>query len=270
MVACSGRRVPVGVDSALSAWTPRPGRPTKAVDSLERAGWDVACLRTFLHPLRTAPIRNHPDARVDENDIPVTGAPGSAARVWSVCLDVCARGEDSTWVDGILQQALEVTRDGFRTSALHDFTPGASVSHAVEDWFFVTSGGPALVDSQGRRHLLTKGGSLPVTSVAGPLVYAPQGVAWVDLETRQLHALESDAGVWDWSGAADTWFWGNVYLVDDAGRVTQQGLTWRNPDGTLGVRMLPIEITGYSTQMLPDGTPGTMAAVDPGLQLSCT
>jgi hypothetical protein len=209
-------------------------------------------------------IRNHPDAKVDENDIPVTGARGSAARVWSVCLDVCARGDDSTWVDGTVQQALEVTRDGFRTSALHDFTLGAGVSHAVDDWSFVTSGGPALVDSQGRRLLLTEGGSLPVTSVAGPLVYAPQGVAWVDLEARQLHALESDAGVWDWSGAADTWFWGNVYLVDDAGRVTQQGLTWRDPDGTFGVRMLPIEVTGYSTQMLPDGTPGTMAAVDPG------
>ena len=48
------------------------------------------------------------------------------------------------------------------------------------------------------------------------------------------------------------------------GDVVRQGLTWRNDDGSYGVRMLPVGVTDWSTQMLRSGVPGTMGAIDPG------
>ena len=205
-------------------------------------------------------VRNHPDAVVESgNDIPVTAAPGVGARVWSVCLADCSR--DTQQQFGELQWAVELTRDGFRTSALHPYTGAGNLSHAVGDWFVL---GNALVDGRGERRLLRTGEPLPVTAIDGPLVYASTGVAWVDLDARELHPIEGDALYWDWWGAADTWFWGNVYATNEAGDVVRQGLTWRDADGSHGVHVLPFGVTEWSTQMLRSGRPGTMGAIEPG------
>jgi hypothetical protein len=176
--------------------------------------------------------------------------------VWQVCLADCSR--ETQYQRGELQQALEVTADDFATSALHAVDSGGDISHAVDDRFVV---GGMLVDARGTERRLTVGDSRPVEEIAGPLVYA-SGLAWIDLDAWELHPILG-GGYWDWWGAGDTWFWGNVYDTDEQGDVIHHGLTWRNPDGSFGVRMLPIEHRGYSTQMLRSGDPGTMGAIEP-------
>ena len=208
-------------------------------------------------------VRSHPDAVIERsNDIPVTAAPGVAARMWTVCLADCSR--NTTYQEGEVQRALEVTSDDFRTSVLYPYAPpDPNISHVVDDWFALSSIKEAvLVNAQGEERSLTDGASVPVSDIAGPLVYSITGVAYVDLDAFELHPLQG-RGYWDWWGAGDTWFWGNVYLTDEQGNVRQQGLTWRNPDGSFGVRMLPIDFERYSTQMLQSRTPGTMGAIDP-------
>ncbi|WP_107771637.1 hypothetical protein [Nocardioides sediminis] len=210
-------------------------------------------------------IRSHPDAEAPRNSIPVTAAPGVAARVWSVCLADCSR--DTLHQEGELQEALEVSSDNFRTGALHPIgATGANISHVIGDWF-VTDGfaGATLVGSGGESRTLERGEPVVVTEIAGPLVYGVQGVAYVDLEARVLHPIESpDGSLWDWWGASDSWFWGSVSLADETGRWTRHGLTWRNPDGSFGVRMLPIGGGRSGFQMPRTGVPGTMAAIDFG------
>jgi hypothetical protein len=139
----------------------------------------------------------------------------------------------------------------------------SSVSHAADDRFVVIGPGKAIVDSRGSRDQLTEGATLPVTDIAGPIVFTGQPYAWVDLETRQLHPIEGAGGTWETDAAADVWPWRNIYFVTDSGKVNQHGLTWRNPDGTFDVRMLPITYDRSSIQLLEAGIPGTMAAVDP-------
>lgn len=209
-------------------------------------------------------VRSHPDAVVERgNDIPVTAAPGVAARLWTVCLADCSR--DTTYQEGEMQRALEVTSDDFRTSALFAYVPPEpNISHVVDDLFALSSvEDAALVGAQGEARSLIDGSSVPVSEIAGPLVYATSGVAYVDLETAELHPLEGK-GYWDWWGAGDTWFWGSVYLVEDDGGVVEQGLTWRNPDGSYGVHVLPFPETEWSTQTLRSDRPGTMGAIEPG------
>jgi hypothetical protein len=207
-------------------------------------------------------VRSHPDAVTEGNDIPVTAAPGVAARLWTVCLADCSRA--TTYQQGELQRALEITRDDFRSGALYPYAPpDPNVSHVVDDLFALSSiEGGTLVNSRGERRPLSTGSTSAVEDIAGPLVYASGGVAYVDLQASELHVLEGP-GYWDWWGAADTWFWGSVSLTDDQGAVLRQGLTWRHPDGSFGVHMLPIDFEAYSTQMLRSGTPGTMGAIDP-------
>ena len=209
-------------------------------------------------------VRSHPDAVMERsNDIPVTGAPGVAARMWTVCLADCSR--DTTYQEGETQRALEVTQDDFRTSALFPYVPPEpNISHVVDDWFALSSvEEAALVNAQGEERSLTDGASVPASEIAGPLVYATSGVAYVDLEAAELHVLEGN-GYWDWWGAEDSWFWGSVYRVGDSGDVLEQGLTWRNADGSFGVRMLPFDATEWSTQTLRSDRPGTMGAIEPG------
>jgi hypothetical protein len=208
-------------------------------------------------------IRSHPDATVEEDDYAVTAAPGVAARLWTVCLADCSRA--TTYQVREMQRALEVTSDRRGTSALYPYTPPEpNVSHVVDDWFALSSsdGVAVLVNSRGERRPLTLGSRAPVGDISGPLVLASEGLAYVDLEARRLHPLEGP-GYWDWWGSGDTWFWGNVYVTDDEGDVRSQGLTWRDPDGTFGVRMLPIDFEEHSTQMLRSGRAGTMGAIDP-------
>jgi hypothetical protein len=210
--------------------------------------------------LTPAEVRNHPDAVAErQDDIPVTAAPGVAARLWTVCLADCSRA--TTHQVGEMQRALEVTRDDYRSSALYPYAPPEpNVSHVVDDTFLV---GDQLVDGGGERRSVATGEPLPVTEIDGPLVYASSGVAWLDLDALRLHAI-AGGGYWDWGGAGDTWHWGNVYVTDEAGDVVRQGLTWRNDDGSYGVRMLPVGVTDWSTQMLRSGVPGTMGAIEPG------
>ncbi len=89
-------------------------------------------------------IRTHPDAVTERDDIPVTAAPGVAARTWTVCLADCSR--DTTYQEGEMQRALEVTSDDFRTSALYPYAPpDPNISHVVDDWFVLSlhrGGGP--------------------------------------------------------------------------------------------------------------------------------
>ena len=247
---------PVAPEPTPTSTASRNPEPTQTVPAEDT-------VRGPFPTLTPEEVRSHPDAEVERNDFPVTAAPGAAARLWTVCLADCSR--DTTHQEGEVQRALEVTGDDFGTSVLHPFAPPEpNISHVVDDWFALSSiDGAVLVNAQGEEQPLTDGASVPVSEIAGPLVYASSGLAYVDLESRELHALQG-GGYWDWWGAGDTWFWGNVYMTDEEGDVREQGLTWRNPDGSFGVRMLPIEFEQYSTQMLRSRTPGTMGAIDPG------
>ena len=204
-------------------------------------------------------IRQHPDAKfASDDDFPAT-ASGVAARIWSVCLDECTRATEH--VPSELQTALEVSSDDFATGSLYALDLTGNVSHAVDDWYLIDAhGGPTLVDSRGHRRLLRSGSSVPVTDIAGPLVYSSGGVAYIDMQAKKLHAIEGE-GDWDWQGAADTWFWGTAWLVQGTS-VTRQAALWRRPDGTFAVKVLPIGKSRGSSGMLRAGTPGTMAIVE--------
>lgn len=263
LVGGTGDRAPAPAPEPTISESSSPSPPSRTPDQV----------KARFAALSPEEIRNHPDAKLlrgIDDRIEVTAAPGVGARIWSVCLDICAPGDDHTWVDGTLQLALELTRDGFATSTLHEFSKLSSVSHVIDDTFVVTgqvtAGGEpgyALLDVSGSRQALTEGATLPVTDIAGPLVFTGQPYAWVDLETLELHAIEGAGGTWETDGAADVWPWRNIYFVTNSGKLRQHGLTWRNPDGTFDVRMLPIEYDRSSVQLLEAGTPGTMAAVDP-------
>lgn len=212
-------------------------------------------------------LRSHPDATTEMAN-PSTGAPGVAARTWSVCQGDCTYDKRPPG-EGELQRMLEVTSDDFETGAMHPLVSwDSNISHAVDDWYLVDAypRAPRLLNSRGDSLSLTRGGPTDVTEIAGPLVYSTQGVAWVDIEGRTLHTMNGTGpgGGWDWWGAEDSWFWGSVYRVGDGGEVLEQGLTWRNPDGSFGVRMLPIGVTEWSTQTLASDRPGTMGAIEPG------
>jgi hypothetical protein len=176
-------------------------------------------------------------------------------------LDDCTRA--TPYDANETQMALEVTRDDFRTGSLYPVKNFMGVSHAEDDWFVIHDLGDAvMVNSRGDTRVLTRGRSVDVTEIAGPLVHAGS-MAFVDMEARRLHPLEGD-GHWDWWGSGDSWFWGSVSLSDESGRVTRQGLSWRNPDGSFDVRMLPVGASRTGFQMPRTGVPGTMAAIDFG------
>lgn len=203
-------------------------------------------------------IRQHPDATLSsDDDFPAT-ASAVAARIWSVCLGECTRATEH--LPGELQTALEVSRDDFATGSLYALGLSGNISHAVDDWYLIDAhDGPTLVDSRGHRRLLQFGASVPVTDVAGPLVYS-RGLAYIDMQAKKLHVIEGE-GDWDWQGAADTWFWGTAALVKGT-TVTRQAAVWRRPDGTFAVKVLPIGDSRGGSGMLRAGTPGTLAVVE--------
>jgi len=203
-------------------------------------------------------IQQHPDATFSsDDDFPAT-ASEVAARVWSVCLDDCTRATEP--ILGELQTALEVSQDDFATGTLYALDMSENISHAVDDWYLIdASDGPTLVDSRGHRRLLQSGASVPVTDIAGPLVYSRSGLAYIDMQAKKLHVIEGEG--WDWQGAADTWFWGTAALVPDT-TVTRQAAVWRRPDGTFAVKVLPIGHSTGGPGMLRAGTPGTLAVVE--------
>jgi hypothetical protein len=209
-------------------------------------------------------IRRHPDAEASSGaDFPAT-ASAVAARIWSVCLGDCTRATEHG--PGEQQAALEVSHDDFATGTLYalDFTE--NISHAVDDWYLIDgSDGPTLVDSRGHRRPLQRGASVPITEVAGPLVYSRSGLAYLDMQARQLHVIEGQGqgASWEWGGAGDTWFWGTAALFAEDTTVTRQAAVWRRPDGTFAVQVLPIEDSRACCVMLTAGTPGTMAVVGP-------
>ena len=205
-------------------------------------------------------IRRHPDAESDSGeDFPAT-ASGVAARTWSVCLGECTRATEH--LPGELQTALEVSHDDFETGAVYALDGSENISHALDDWYLVAShDGPTLVDSRGHRRELQSGANVEIADVAGPLVYSSGGLAYIDMQARELHTVEG-RGYWDWGGAADTWFWGTAMLVADSGTVTRQAALWRRPDGTFAVKVLPIGDSEGGPGMLRAGTPGTMAIVE--------
>lgn len=254
---------PVAPDPTRTA-TPRPS-PTPTETSgptVERGGG------TF-RILTADELRDHPDA-VSEPANPATGAPGVAARTWSVCLGDCSYNERPPR-RGELQKMLEVTSDDYRTSAMHPLVAwDSNISHAVDDWYLVDASqrAPRLVNSSGESLTMTRGAPTDLSAIAGPLVYSTQGIAWVDLDGRVLHTMNGSGpgGGWDWWGAEDSWFWGSVYRVGDSGTVVEQGVTWRNPDGSFGVHLLPFPDTEWSTQTLRSDRPGTMGAIQPGEQ----
>jgi hypothetical protein len=175
-----------------------------------------------------------------------------------VCLDDCTRAAEH--VRGELQTALEVSHDDFATGALYPLDGSENISHAVDDAYLVDGlDGPTLIDSRGHRRPLQPGASVPITEVAGPLVYSRSGLAYIDMNARQLHVIEGR--YWDWQGAADTWFWGTAWLVPNT-TVTRQAAVWRRPDGTFAVKVLPIGDSECSSGMLAAGTPGTLAVVE--------
>jgi hypothetical protein len=207
-------------------------------------------------------IRQHPDATVSsDGDFPAT-ASAVTARIWSVCLDDCTRATEH--LPGEQQTALEVSRDDFATGALYALDRSDWISHAVDDWYLIEQfDGPVLVDSRGHRRPLQFGGSVPITDLAGPLVYSRQGLAYLDKQAKMLHPIEDEGGgYWDWQGAADTWFWGMAGVSDDNGTVTRQATVWRRPDGTFAAKVLPIGDSRGGSGMLRAGTPGTMAVVE--------
>jgi hypothetical protein len=216
---------------------------------------------TVTFPELTAEqIRRHPDATPDTGEDRPATASVVAARIWTVCLDECSRATEH--IPGELQTALEVSHDDFATGTLHVLDGSENISHAVDDWYLIDGlGGPTLVDSRGRRRLLQSGASVPVTDIAGPLVYSRRGLAYIDMRARELHVIEGE-GDWDWGGAADTWFWGTAALYGEDTTVTRQAAVWRRLDGTFAVKVLPIQDSEGGPGMLRAGTPGTLAVVE--------
>jgi hypothetical protein len=221
------------------------------------SGQDPSPTVTFP-ALSAEQIRRHPDATFSsDDDFPAT-ASGVVTRIWSVCLGECTRATEH--IPGELQTALEVSRDDFATGALYALHRTGNISHAVDDWYLINAhDGPALVDSRGHRRLVRSGASVPVTDIVGPPVYSG-GLAYIDMQAEKLHVIEGE-GDWDWQGAADTWFWGTVWLVEGT-TVTRQAAVWRRPEGTFAVKVLPIGDSRGSSGMLRAGTPGTMAVVE--------
>jgi hypothetical protein len=257
---------PAPVAPEPSPTTPTPTTPDRTRSPSEAPAPTARADGTF-RALTPDELRDHPDA-VSQLANPSTGAPGVAARTWSVCLGDCSYDKRPP-KDGELQRMLEVTSDGFRTSAMHPLvTWDSNISHAVDDWYLVDASqrAPRLVSSRGDDVALTRGSTTDASEIAGPLVYSTQGVAWVDMEGRVLHTMTGSGpgGGWDWWGAEDSWFWGSVYRVGESSDVVEQGLTWRNPDGSFGVHMLPFPVTEWSTQTLRSDRPGTMGAIEPG------
>ena len=265
---------PFGMRGATPApVAPEPSRTTTAPTTPDRtpspseASAPTARADGTFRALTADELRNHPDA-VSELANPSTGAPGVAARTWSVCLGDCSYDKRPPR-KGELQRMLEVTNDGFETGAMHPLVSwDSNISHAVDDWYFVDPGqsAPRLVSSRGESLTLTRGAPTDVSEIAGPLVYSTQGVAWVDMDGQVLHTMNGSGpgGGWDWWGAEDSWFWGSVYRVGASSDVVEQGLTWRNPDGSFGVHPLPFPVTEWSTQTLRSDLPGTMGAIQPG------
>jgi hypothetical protein len=252
---------PIAPEPTRTATPPTTPAPTEAFTPPEAR--PDGTFRT----LTPEELRSHPDA-ISEAANPSSGAPGVAARTWSVCLGVCSYDKRPPR-EGELQKMLEVTSDDFRTGATHPLVSwDSNISHAVDDWYLVDANqrAPRLVNSRGDSLPLTRGSTTDASAIAGPLVYSTQGIAWVDIEGRTLHTMNGTGpgGGWDWWGAEDSWFWGSVYRVGDSGEVVEQGLTWRNPDGSFGVRMLPFGVTEWSTQTLRSDRPGTMGALEPG------
>lgn len=264
---------PLGMRGATPApVAPEPTRTTTAPTTPTAAPSETATRPVkradgTFRTLSPDELRNHPDA-IAEPANPSTGTPGVDARTWSVCLGDCSY-DTRPPRQGERQRMLEVTSDGFETGAVHRLVPyDSNISHAVDDWYLVDASqrAPRLVNARGDDVTLTRGSPTEPGEIAGPLVYSTQGVAWVDIEGRTLHTMNGTGpgGGWDWGGAEDSWFWGSVYQVGDSGDVVQQGLTWRNPDGSFGVHMLPMGVTGWSTQTLRSDRPGTMGAIEPG------
>jgi hypothetical protein len=209
-------------------------------------------------------IRRHPTAKLDADSLIATtaGGAGVAARVWTACMSDCSRATE--YVPGEVQKALEVTHDNFATSSLYVLEGAGDASHVVDDWFFTEDfHGPELVSSRGQRRPLEYGAPVAVTEVSGPPVHAPQGLAYVDLDARTVHQVQREGQdqTWEWGGAGDTWFWGTVVLVDN-GPVATTAALWRQPDGTLGVKVLPIPESEGGPGMLVTRRPGTMAVVE--------
>lgn len=210
--------------------------------------------------LSAAQIRRHPAATFTAgDDFPAT-ASAVAVRVWSVCLGECTRATEP--VPGELQTALEVSKDDFATGAIYALGQSENISHAVDDWYVIDADdGAALVDPRGHRRILHVGRSVPVTAIAGPLVYSRQGLSYVDMQAEKLHPIEREGeAFWDWQGAADTWFWGTAVLADTS--VSRQAALWRRPDGTFAVHVLPVDKSTGGPGMLRAGRPGTMAVVE--------
>lgn len=208
-------------------------------------------------------IRRHPSASLDVDSMVATTATrdGVAARVWTACLSDCSR--DTEFVPGEVQQVLEVTHDDFVTSSLY-VLGGGGASHVVDDWFFMEDfHGPEAVNSRGQRRALTYGAPVPVTDVRGPLVLGQEGAAFVDLAARTVYQLEREGpdATWEWGGAGDSWFWGTVVLSDN-GPITRHAALWQRPDGTFGVKVLPIPKSEGGPGMMATNRRGTMAVVE--------
>lgn len=208
-------------------------------------------------------IRRHPTAALDADSMVATTATrdGVAARVWTACLGDCSR--DTEFVPGEVQQVLEVTHDDFVTSSLY-VLDWVGASHVVDDWFFIEDfHGPEAVNSRGQRRPLTYGAPVPVTDVRGPLVHGQQGAAFVDLAGRTVHQLEFEGpdATWEWGGAGDSWFWGTLVLSDN-GPIARHAVLWQAPDGTFGVKVLPIPVSEGGPGMMATNRRGTMAVVE--------
>ena len=209
-------------------------------------------------------IRRHPTAKLDADSlIATTAAPaGVTARVWTACLSDCNRATE--YVPGEVQKALEVSHDGFASSALYELDAVGDASHVVDDWFFTEDfHGPWLVNSRGQRRPLEYGAPVPMADVSGPLIHGRMGLTFVDLTGRTLHQVqqEGNEALWEWGGSGDTWFWGTASLVEGV-TVTRQAALWRGPDGAFAVRILPIPESEGGSGMLVAGRPGTMAVVE--------
>lgn len=241
-------------------------------------------------PLTAEEIKAHPDA-TRERGSGSDGAPaGTATRIWSVCL---AKACDGAYVEnrrGEQQRALEVTNDGFATSALYKLTPASEVRGYIDDdWYLVTgldarfvdgdlvaAGTPVgldLVNARGDRRAITLGPSVPVTAIAGrPVFDGTSGLGFVDLDSATYHSVKANGGIWEWQSADDfgqgltpePWLWGPIWFGTHELELTRQGVLWRNPDGTFGVRFFDMVFAGHTTQALRAGVPGTMAVVDQG------
>ncbi|MGZ8743416.1 MAG: RNA polymerase sigma factor [Nocardioides sp.] len=197
-------------------------------------------------------IRDHPKAYGTEPTFADVGDRDVAARVWMVCTVRCeswnrAVSKGRVEVPSIPQKhrlrwTMEVTRDGFETSALvPEFGQPGRVSFLRDDLFLVSQPEAGAGCCEETRHVVSADGDVVDLTLVEPAKPRPQpGMTLVD---GRLAVIDLDAGTFaevavpfvadavQWAPNPSTWLWGISADSNVAGDVQTSDAVWQEPQG---------------------------------------